>query len=506
MTSSVEKALKAMESVVGSNYVITDDEVLSSYAVNMLTVEDIKPAAVVKPASVEEIQEIVKIANEFKAPLWPISGGKNHGYGMACAANPENIIIDLKRMNKILEVNADLAYALVEPGVTYLQLYQYLKDNNIPLWIDCPSGSPESSLLGNITERGVGYTPMGEHFLFSCGMEIVLPNGEILRTGTGTLPGTKTWQIFKWGYGPYLDGLFTSSNFGIVTKVGFWLMPEPPAFEPIFIVVDDYEEIHNIVEILRPLKINMVIPNGACVTHVRKALGLTASWGEGKNIIPKVGRRFSYTSEVLDELKKTYNLGTWNVAGALYGLPETVKMYRQIVEKAFSNVSNCRFLDPSEQQASPYWRAREKCMRGEPLTEFDMSDWVGTSGAVWISPVAPVQREHVTKQIQIAEQIFSTYGFHYSAELILGSGRDLHHIIWLMFDRSNPDERARAHQCYKHMIDHYCEVGYLPYRTNVAFMDHLMQKLGTFRNVCLDLKKLFDPNGIMSPGKSGLDI
>ena len=88
--------------------------------------------------------------------------------------------------------------------------------------------------------------------------------------------------------------------------------------------------------------------------------------------------------------------------------------------------------------------------------------------------------------------------------MILGSGRDLHHIIWLMFDREDPAERARAHKCAEEMIDRYCDVGYLPYRVNVAFMDHLMKKLGPFREVCHQLKDLFDPNGILAPGKSGI--
>lgn len=507
MSTPTQRALRAMEGIVGAEHVITAQEILDAYSVNMLSVDNITPAAVVRPSSVEDIKEILKIANEYKTPLWALSGGQNHGYGIACAAKPGTIILELKRMNKIIEVNADLAYALVEPGVTFLQLYRYLKDNKIPLWIDVPSGSPHSSYLGNITERGAGYTPLGEKFLFSCGMEVVLANGRVLRTGTGTLPNTKTWQIFKWGYGPYLDGLFTSSNFGIVTKIGFWLMPQPPAYEPLAVVMDQPDAVYRAVEILRPLKINMVIPNGACVTHVRKSLGLTACWGESKNILPKVGRRFDYSAEVLAQLKKQYCLGDWNFAGALYGLPETVQMYKRIVEQAFTSaVPGCRFLDSAEQSASPYWRAREKAMRGEPLTEFDMSDWVGKSGALWISPVAPVTNTHVQQQIKIAEQTYKKYGFHYSAELILGTGRDLHHIIWLMFDRTDVEERNRADQCVKEMYDRYCEVGYLPYRTSVSMGGYLMNKLGYFRDVCYDLKRIFDPNNILSPGKAGIDL
>jgi len=502
-----EKALARVEGVVGAQNVARNDHTLDQYSVNMLSVGNIRPSAVVTPASVEEIQAILKIANEYKMPLWAVSGGQNRGYGMACAAQPGTVILDLKRMNKIIEVNTELAYALVEPGVTFAQLYRHLKDNDIPLWMDVPSGSPDGSYLGNITERGAGYTPLGEKFLFSCGMEVVLGNGQLLRTGSGTLPNTQTWQIFKWGYGPYIDGLFTQSNYGIVTKAGFWLMPKPPAYEPLAVVMDDPDAVYRAIEVLRPLKLNMVIPNGACITHVRKAIGLTACWGESKNILSKVGRRFDYAPETVAELKKTYNLGEWNFAGALYGLPETVQLYRKIVEGALSAaVPGCRFLSAEEQAASPYWRAREMAMRGEPLWDFDMSDWEDKAGALWISPVAPATNDHVRQQIRIAEECYGKYGFRYSAELILGTGRDLHHIIWLMFDRSNLEERQRADLCLTEMYDRYCEVGYLPYRTGVSTGDQLMKKLGPFRDICHDMKRIFDPNNILAPGKSGIDL
>ncbi len=504
---SLERMLAGVEKVIGKEHVLADNNVRDAYSVNMLSVDNIRPSAVVLPKSVEEIQGILKLANEHKVPVWTLSQGQNRGYGMACATKPGTVILDLKRMNKILEVNTDLAYALVEPGVTFGQLYTYLKDNNIPLWMDVPSATPDASYLGNITERGAGYTPLGEKFLFSCGMEVVLASGQILRTGTGALPNSKTWQVFKWGYGPYLDGLFTQSNYGVVTKAGFWLMPKPPAYEPLAVVMDQPDAVYRAVEILRPLKLNMVIPNGACVTHIRKALGLTASWGQSRDILPKVGRRFDYSPAVVDELKKAYNLGEWNFAGALYGLPETVRAYRKIVEDAFSAaVPGCRFLTAEEQAASPYWRAREMAMRGEPIWDYDQSDWVGKSGALWISPVAPATNEAVEQQIRIAEETYHKYGFHYAAELILGTGRDLHHIIWLLFDRSDAEERQRADLCVKEMHDRYCAVGYLPYRTSVSTGDHLMRKLGPFRDICREIKRVFDPNNILSPGKSGIDL
>lgn len=63
--------------------------------------------------------------------------------------------------------------------------------------------------------------------MMQCGMEVVMANGDVLRTGMGGVKGENSWQVFKWGYGPTLDGMFTQSNYGICTKMGFWLMPKP---------------------------------------------------------------------------------------------------------------------------------------------------------------------------------------------------------------------------------------------------------------------------------------
>ncbi len=131
------------------------------------------------------------------------------------------------RMNKVLDVNGRDCTCLVEPGVTYFALYDYLQKNGYQhLWIDNPDLGG-GSVVGNALDRGAGYTPYGDHFSMHCGMEVVLPNGEIMRTGMGALPGNNTWQTFQYGYGPYPDGIFTQSNYGIVTKMGFWLMPDP---------------------------------------------------------------------------------------------------------------------------------------------------------------------------------------------------------------------------------------------------------------------------------------
>lgn len=120
-------------------------------------------SSVVSPRDVPEVQAIVRLCNEFEIPLWPFSVGRNVGYGGAAPRVPGSIGMDLgKHMNKVLKVDVDGAYALVEPGVTFSDLHNYLVENNLrdKLWIDVPDLGG-GSVLGNAIERGVGYTPYG---------------------------------------------------------------------------------------------------------------------------------------------------------------------------------------------------------------------------------------------------------------------------------------------------------------------------------------------------------
>ena len=156
------------------------------------------------------------------------------GYGGAAPRLRGSIVVDMgARMNRVLDVNDRDCTCLLEPGVSYFALYDYLQENGFKhLWIDNPDLGG-GSVVGNALDRGSGYTPYGDHFSMHCGMEVVLPNGHVMRTGMGALPGNNTWQTFQYGFGPYPDGIFSQSNFGIVTKMGFWLMPDPGVSVPV---------------------------------------------------------------------------------------------------------------------------------------------------------------------------------------------------------------------------------------------------------------------------------
>jgi 4-cresol dehydrogenase (hydroxylating) flavoprotein subunit len=131
------------------------------------------PAGVLYPQTTQEVAEIVRAANPLKIALYPISRGKNWGYGDACAASVGQVILDFSRMNAICELNVERAYVVVEPGVTQGQLAEYLAKAKSGLWMDATGAGPDASLVGNILDRGFGHTRYGDHFQTCCGLEVV---------------------------------------------------------------------------------------------------------------------------------------------------------------------------------------------------------------------------------------------------------------------------------------------------------------------------------------------
>ena len=189
-TQDFAAALSQFERVVSPSWVFTKDEDVDLYkdpfSPFLGEPEERWAAAAVAPAEVEQVQQIVRIANQYRIPLYPISTGRNLGYGGPAPAYSGSVVVDLKRMNRILEVNEDNASCLVEPGVSYFDLYRHIQEHELKVWVDVPDPG-WGSLIGNALDRGGGYTrtQFRNHFDVHCGMEIVLPNGELMRTGMG---------------------------------------------------------------------------------------------------------------------------------------------------------------------------------------------------------------------------------------------------------------------------------------------------------------------------------
>lgn len=122
--------------------------------------------------------------------------GARISYGGTAPVVHGSVVLDLHRMNKVIELNEEYAYAIVEPGASFFDLYNEVQKRGLHLWPSCPAIG-WGSVVGNTLDRGFGYTPNGEHSQAQCGMEVVLPNGELLRTGMGAMDGSSLWALFK---------------------------------------------------------------------------------------------------------------------------------------------------------------------------------------------------------------------------------------------------------------------------------------------------------------------
>jgi 4-cresol dehydrogenase (hydroxylating) len=488
--SAYARAVAGFRAAVGTDHVYVAPEQLVPYTRVMLPFDDdiFAAAGVVSPATVEEVRAVLKVCNRYRVPVWPVSTGRNFGYGSALPATRGQVILDLKRMNRILEVDPVLCTALVEPGVTYQQLHDYLREHNIPLWLDFPAPGPLASPMGNTLERGGGQTPYGDHFGNCCGMEVVLGDGTLLRTGMGGIAGTRSWQAYKYGFGPYLDGIFTQSNFGVVTKIGLWLMPAPPAHMTFMAMWPQPDAVERAVDTIRPLRYDGTIGNFGVL--VNDALLMTsfvrrADVYTGPGAIPAAAVRAAAAPRGIEP---------WCYLFSLYGRPELIQLNTRIVTEALEG-SGARLIsgihDPMQ-------------VNELTLQAFTLLNWVGAGGLAWFSPVAPCTGADVAKQNRLARAIMDEHGVDFFSGATL-NGREVLNVMPLVFNREDAAERRRVRACFEQLLTRFAAEGYGVYRTGIGFMDAAAEIHGaTLLDVNRRIKQALDPNGILAPGKSGI--
>ncbi len=172
-TTITSAALAAMEAALGSEHVLTTREAMADHGDPMGPQTDwYRPGAVLMPGSVEEVQAVLRIANEHGTPIWTSSQGRNKGYGGGAPRVSESFTMSLRRMNRVLEVDEENCMALVEPGVRFFDLYDHLKATGSKLWMSVPD------LGGRLDHRQRARTRRG---LYPAGRSL----GPALRHGSG---------------------------------------------------------------------------------------------------------------------------------------------------------------------------------------------------------------------------------------------------------------------------------------------------------------------------------
>jgi len=502
------RALVELRNAVGGEWVFTSEADVNlyrdAYSPFWGEAEDRVPSAAVAPSSLEQVQAVVKIANAYKIPLWTISTGRNLGYGGASPAYSGSVIVDLKRMNKVLEVNDKTHYAVVEPGVSYFDLYRHIQERKLNVWID-PADPGWGSPLGNALERGGGRTPMRDHWNAVCGLEVVLASGEVLRTGMGGLPNSEVWHQYKYGFGPHVDGLFSQSNFGIVTRIGLWLMPAPEGYRDGRVMVPQHDDLVPFIETYAYL-MNSDILRGTMLLE-SPLLNYHASQGGSFFEMPS-----GPSIAELDRMARERNLPYWGAEFRFWGPPKLIAAQWEYVKEKFAAIRGASFVDgrdyafPTEvDQTDPTLTVA----LGTPsLGVFGLLQGGGHLG---FSPIIPMTGEAVFKAQKVYGQLY--------AELNLPVGNQFAALPWSYNPRAlvllfglpmskNATQNRQNREIFDRLVDVSAANGWAEYRTHVAFMDKVAESY-SFNNHALrrfheTLKDAVDPNGILSPGKSGI--
>ena len=504
-------------------------QVLTRYA-RSTTPHTTTPAAVLYPRNTVEVQRICSIANTHAVPLYPIARGKNWGYGDACALSDNAVIVDCSRMNRILEINPTMGYAVIEPGVSQGQLYKAVQSEAPAFWMDATGAGPDASIVGNVLERGFGHTPYGDHVQTSAGLEVVLANGEVLETGFHHGRPAKAAHLYPYGVGPMLDGLFSQSNLGIVTRLTVWLYPKPEAFAFFYIQVQEESNLAPLLDALRKLRMQSILPSAI---HLGNDLRILSSHAPYPHDHAPPGTPLNSTQR--EAMRKEFGVGCWNVSGSLTGTNATVREGKRQLRNAVRGLGTVVFVDDAKlalgkrvagwTQATAWGKRLGKqlaalepnygLLKGIPThaplqgttwglreTPKNCTDPLNhEAGFIWLSPVLPAEGEATRHLLEILDPIFTSHGFDMLVSFTLINPRAMVGVINMVFERSDTDQCQAAAACYEAAMKACMEAGYPPYRSSTLGMPLLSQDKDTFWDTTQTIKKALDPNEILAPGR-----
>jgi 4-cresol dehydrogenase (hydroxylating) len=519
----LERFLRACRSIVGGDHVTTDAPSLR-LAGTATFPTSARPIAIVRPGSVDEIQRCVRAANDCRVPVYPVSRGRNWGYGSRVPNRDGCVLLDLGRLTHIRDHDEDLGYVTVEPGVTAAQLHAFLDERRSQLMAPRAGSGMGVSVLANLLERGFSTTASGPHENRAaqfCDLEVVLPSGELLRTGLGRFGDAAAARVDNWGIGPQLDGLFLQSNLGVVTAATLWLPTRAGVTYRFRGRLDDAGRLPELVDALRAVRAKwvpratfMLLPRLRMLS-LRRRYPWDATGGETplsadltRRLLPQYGdwtlSGYVYSATVAHAMvdvrviKRVLGpkLDRLELVPVLpRGVQRWIGRLGRALGKADARASSSSYDDPADVTNMLYWR---KKTGAQPGADPDRD----RCGFVWWVPVFPFTGRDAARVLAVAQQTISTYGFEVNVALRFPTERTGILACTIAYDRDQPGDDERAMDCFRDLVRRGVEQGYYPYRLGVQGMDLLpAASHGMHADILRKLKQALDPNGILAPGR-----
>ena len=447
-----------LREIVGDENCLTRAGELFAYECDGLTLDARRPLAVVLPGTTEEVASVVRAC--LKAGVDFVPRGAGTGLSGGAHATPNSILIELSRMNRVLEVDASNRLAIVQPGVVNAELSTAVRPLGL-FYAPDPSSQQACTIGGNVAENSGGphtlkYGTTTNHVL---ALEMVLPDGRVQRFGNavGEAPG------------PDLVGAIVGSEgtLGIVTEITVRLTPIPEAVETLLAIFDD-------------------------VVSACRAVGRVIRSGLVPAALEIVDRR---TIEAVEA--SVYAAGLPTSAGAvliveLDGAP--IAMDGEIgTIRAACEAEGCQRIDRAEDEAERlrFWRARKGAFgaMGRLAPDLYVHD-------------AVVPRVHLPQILEQIGEICDRHRLKLANVFHAGDG-NLHPNI--CFDRRDPDELARVIAAGAEILQACTAVGGVitgEHGVGVEKRDYMHLVFGEHDlEPMYRLRESFNPDGVCNPGK-----
>lgn len=449
--NAVDDLYGALVDIVDGEHVSARPEELFIYSFDLGTAKPRQPDYVVSPASTEQIQAIVRVANRGKVPVVPLGAGLS----LAGLAVPHygGILLDLKRMDKIIEVNEKSRYAVIECGVSQGQLTSYLERHFPRLTHSEPGAPPAATIVGNVVIHGQGDLahPYGFNSDLVNGCEVVLPTGEICRFGSCAVGAG--WFTNH----PLPDvGLFFGwcGTTGIITKISLRLFPAKAIRGVGTFVVEDESLIPDIID---------------KVTHTQLAEDVIAF---SRAMPPFAAGLHHLTVNIGADTEKELEFRQeiiWD---------DTLGDYIRRGEGGFLGFT--RGLDRPQISKT--------------------SDYKKGGGFEYVGSIMPVER--YPECYRRGREISERHNIPYTVTgRCIGSGHSMMFAWTYAFNRAEPETIEEAREALHETDDLVMELGGVIWKPGIYGQRIIMERLDPeTRRLMRAIKGLVDPNGIMNPG------
>lgn len=448
--------------IVGSRFVSGKAEERYLYSMDQGTMPQAPPDAVVMPANTEDVRQVVLLANELQVPVVPMGAGLVLS-GLTRALKG-GIIMDMKRMNHILEVNPHSRYAVVEGGASQGMLQAYLKKHHPELKHSMPDAPPIATLAGNVCIHGSGHLSVlgGSHSDMLTGMEVVLPTGEIIHTGSCSVSGSRSGGWFSRSPLPDLSGLFVgwSGVTGIVTKLGIRLFPSYKHNDVLVFVAEDADLMPKIISRLTSTQV---------AEDMTPWMTPKPDWAKGFLHI-----NIAYGAHTKKELTFKRNL-----------IQTSVREYTD------QKIAGFLPLPPPQKE-------RFLKIPSPDLARF--ADLRKGGGFEYVGAIMAIENfaDAYRAGLAIAEKYQVSYSL---GARIIGAGHSMMFFFAYAFNRADAEDVRRASDALEATNTAALKMGGIPWKAERPAQKQIIEQMNPETFALMNrIRQTLDPNGIMNPG------